>query len=95
MRYFKITDEGYHLQNWGGDPVYWLEVNGQGHAERQLEKYPNGNVLSYDRTHLEDEYGALAILVIDGDPGFWAPHEITRDEFEHEWRCHCPMNRGH
>jgi hypothetical protein len=93
MRYFKVTDEGYHVEDWGGDPVYWLEINDRGDAERQIEKYPNGNVLSYDRTHLEDEYGALAIMVIDGDPEYWAPYEITREEFEQEWCAHAPMNR--
>jgi hypothetical protein len=93
MRYFKIRGEGCYLEDWGGDPVYWLEVNVRGDAERQVEKYPNGNVLSYDRTHLGDEYGALAIVVVDGDPEFWEPHEISREEFEQEWLSHRPMNR--
>ena len=52
MRYYRITDEGYHDpdDDWG-DPTYWLEINEAGDAERQLEIYPNGNVLIYDRTH--------------------------------------------
>ncbi len=96
MRYFRITDEGYHARgvNWGGDPTYWLEVNVRGDAERELQVYPNGNVLRYDRAHEKDEYGALSIMVIDGDEAFWAPYEITQDEFEEQWRAHPPLNRG-
>jgi hypothetical protein len=94
MRYFSIVSEGYHHpgDNWG-DPTYWLEVNADGHAERQLAEYPNGNVLSYDRTHSEDQYDALGIMVIDGDDDWWAPYEITCDAFEAKWRTHAPMNR--
>jgi hypothetical protein len=87
MRYFKITDKGFH-QDWGGDPTYWLEVNEHGDAERQLEKYPNGNIVSYDRIHSEDEHGALAVMVVDGDEDWWAQYEIAKDEFEQEWRTH-------
>jgi hypothetical protein len=94
MRYLRKVDEGYHApgKSWG-DPTYWLEVNADGNAERQLEEYPNGNVLSYDRSHVEDDYGALGIMVIDGDEGWWEPYEITQVEFEVKWRAHTPMNR--
>jgi hypothetical protein len=92
MMYFKIVDEGEHTTDWGGDPTYWLEVNEQGHAERQIERYPNGNVVSYDRTHEQDDYGALGVMVVDGDEGFWASYAISKDEFEQEWRTHLPLN---
>jgi hypothetical protein len=87
MRYFKRTSEGYHAPgvDWGGDPTYWLEVNERGDAERQLDVYPNGNVLRYDRSHPEDEYGALCVMVIDGDEEQWAAYEISRKEFEEQW----------
>ncbi len=96
MRYFRITDEGYHARgvNWGGNPTYWLEVNDRGDAERELQLYPNGNVLRYEREHEEDEYGALSIMVVDADEDFWAPFEITRDEFEERWRAHPRRIRG-
>jgi hypothetical protein len=88
MRYFKITDEGHHSRgvNWGGDPTYWLEVNERGDAERELQVYPNGTVLRYDLAHWEDEYGALSVMVIDSEENSWAGLEITKDEFEEQWR---------
>src|SRR5271155_2838315 len=94
MRYFRKVDEGYHApdEDWG-DPTYWLEVNEDGHADRQVEEYPNGKVLSYDRTHVEDNYGALGIMVIDGDEDWWLPYEITRADFEAKWQAHSPLNR--
>jgi hypothetical protein len=96
MRYFRITDEGYHARgvNWGGDPTYWLEVNDRGDAERELQMYPNGNALCYDRAHAQDEYGALSAMVIDGDAGWWAGYEIDKNDFEEQWRAHSPFNRG-
>src|SRR5579872_6379534 len=95
MRYFRITSESYHAGgvNWGGDPTYWLEVNDLGDADRELQVYPNGRVLRYDRAHNRDEFGALSVMVIDGDEEFWAHYEITRDEFEERWRAHAPLNR--
>ena len=93
MKYLKITTGGGYHKDWNGDPTYWLEVNEDGDAERQLEKYPNGNMISYDKTHQQDNYGALAVMVIDGDADFWKPYEITEDEFEREWCIHSPLNR--
>lgn len=94
MRYFRVRDEGYHApgEHWG-DPTYWLEINEQGDAERELQEYPNGYVLSYDRTHEEDAYGALDMMVIDGDEAWWARYEITPEEFEEKWGPHVPRNR--
>jgi hypothetical protein len=96
MRYFKTTSEGYHARgvNWGGDPTYWLEVNQRGDAERELQVYPNGNVLRYDREHPDDEYGALSIMVVDGDEELWAAYEITREEFEEQWRTRARLIGG-
>ncbi len=91
MRYFKKADEGLH-KDWG-DPVYLLEVGDEGHAVRQLVCYPNGNTVSYDDAHVEDEHGALAIMVVDGDESWWAQFEISKAEFEAEWQKHSPMNR--
>jgi hypothetical protein len=94
VTHFKIVDEGNRSTEWGGDPTYWLEVNDDGHAERQIEQYPNGNVISYDKIQARDEYGALAIMVVDGDETFWRPYQITKDEFENEWHTHVPLNRS-
>ena len=92
MRYFKITDEGLHHYEWGGYPTYWLEVNEVGNFEREIHEYPNGNILSYDKTHRQDEYGVRTTDDID-DYGFWIPYEITKEEFEHEWDAISPLNR--
>jgi hypothetical protein len=94
MRYFRITDEGRWSAAWGGDPTYWLEVNDRGDAERELQVYPNGNVLRYDRAHDKDENGVLDVMVLDGDEGWWARYEITMEVFEEQWRARSPLNRG-
>jgi len=96
MRYFRLTDEGFHArgERWGGDPTYWLEVNDSGDAERELQVYPNGTVLCYDRAHAKDEFGALSTMVVDGDEGWWARHKIPRESFEDEWRARSPFITG-
>ena len=91
MRYFRVIDEGYHP--WG-DPTYWLEINADGAAERELAEYPNGNVVSYDQTYLEDEYGGLGIMVVESGDNWWVPFEITKAEFEAKWFIHRPVNRS-
>src|SRR2546421_2944434 len=94
MRYFKTIGEGFHTGVYWGEATYWLEVNDRGDAERELQVYPNGNVLRYDREHPGDRYGALDIMVVDGDEEAWAEYQITREEFEEQWRTHAPMNLG-
>ena len=42
--------------------------------------------LRYDRAHPQDEYDALAIMAIDGDEALWESYEITKEEFEEQWR---------
>lgn len=92
MRYYRRVSEGYH--EWG-DPTYWLEVNEAGDAERQIEEYPNGRVVSYDSTHREDEISALAVMVVDGDEDDWRQYAITLEEFRARWDGHVPSNRAH
>ena len=93
MRYYKRIDEGRHIgTNWGGDPTYWLEVNERGDADRELQVYPNGNVLRYDRNHPRDSYGALAEMVVDGGEEEWMAYEISPDDFEEQWRTLVPVN---
>lgn len=93
MRYYSKIDEGIH--EWG-DPPYYLEINAEGHAERQLAIYPDDKVISCDRTHEEDEFGALAIMVVDGVDGneeWWEQYKISKDKFEETWQSHKPCNR--
>ena len=35
-----------------------------------------------------DAYGALAVDVVDGDEDWWVQYEISKNEFEQEWRTH-------
>lgn len=95
MRYYSKIDEG-HLdpEDSGGYPTYWLEINAAGDANRQLIVYPNGKVFSYDELHLQDQFGALAIMVIDGDENWWEPYQITKKEFMDKWNSHLPLNRS-
>lgn len=91
MRYYKRVDEGN--QALGGEATYWLEVNEAGHAERQIEEYPNGRVVSYDASHPSDAFGALAVMVVDDDEEGWAEFAIAKEAFDQRWRTHSPQNR--
>jgi hypothetical protein len=51
---------------WGGDPTYWLEVDEEGDARREIVEYPDGHVLSYDPSHPRDRYGALSVMSSTG-----------------------------
>lgn len=93
MRYFKINSEGLHQGEWGGFPTDWLEVDEVGNIEREINEYPNGNTLTYDKTHQQDEYGVLTTDNIEPDDNFWKLLEITKDEFEREWNTISPINR--
>jgi hypothetical protein len=84
MRYFKRVDEGNH--SFGGEATYFLEVDEDGDATRQVEVYPGGQVLRYSASHAQDEHGALAVRPVDGDDEAWAAYAITRDEFERVWK---------
>lgn len=92
MRYVRREDEGH--PSLGGTAVYWVEVNQEGHAERQIAFHASGKVVSYDRTHTDDKFGALAVMVIDGDAESWRPYLVSRMEFEAVWRGHLPDNRS-
>ena len=93
MRYFKINSEGVHQREWGGFPTDWLEVDEVGNIEREINEYPNGNTLTYDKTHQQDEYGALTTDNIEPDDKFWKLLEITKYEFERKWNTISPINR--
>ncbi len=93
LRYYKKRDAHTADPTWG-EPTFFLEVNERGDAERELLVYPNGKVLSYDRAHKADEFGALSIMVVDGDEAWWAPYAISKEDFERKWAAHSPLNRG-
>jgi predicted double-glycine peptidase len=91
--YYKISVE-HIISDWGREPTFWLEVNMDGDAVRQVVIFPNGNVLKYDLFHQIDEYDALQQMVVDGDEEWWKEYIISRDEFEQIWNTHTSINYG-
>ncbi len=69
-----------------GPATYWFEVDDGLVPLRQIETYDGGQRLLYDQLHIEDDYGSLATVSLEGwdggDP--WA-FEVTRAEFDAEW----------
>jgi hypothetical protein len=92
MRYYRITiTELAGL--WGDTCTFWFEVSVDGDANRQLQTFPNGYILSYDADHPVDAYDGLQQMVVDGDAEWWEPYEITPEAFAAEWGMHLPVNR--
>jgi hypothetical protein len=81
--------DGYHA--WGTS-VWYLEVDNDHYPVRQIEMYQSGDVLTYDQTHLADDYGMLGDQALEGEDE-WRPFEITADEFEAAWHSVKPQNR--
>jgi hypothetical protein len=93
MRYFKRRwDEsrGDEYDSWGAS-TWYFEVGDDGYAVRQLERYDHGEILKYDETHLDDEFGGLGEKALELDD--FAPFEIDRQEFESVWSSSTAMNR--
>lgn len=85
-KYYKtewLESRGDEYDNWGKSSWYF-EVGDDGYAVRQIEVYENGQVLKYDESNFEDEYGSLADQPLDiTEKG---GIEITDAEFEEEWK---------
>ena len=98
-QYIRVIGEdcrlGATIDDWG-ECCYLWEVDETGWNIRHMEIYANGNVLSYDLVHTDDQNGGLCDQnmnseVID-DPDF--PEEsIKKEEFEMEWDTRKPINR--
>ena len=69
-----------------------LEVDDERHPVRQIEMYQSGDVLTYDQTHLVDDYGMLGDQALEGEND-WKLFDITVDEFEAAWRSVKLRNR--
>jgi hypothetical protein len=95
MRYFKRPwDEsrGDEHDDWGSS-TWFFEVGSDGYVERQIEVYEAGQVLKYDREHMEDGYGKLAEGALDLERTGFLPFETDAEEFERTWRTLKAMNR--
>ncbi len=80
---------GDEYDSWG-KATYFFEVGSDQRVVRQLEIDENGNVLSYDQWHSEDQFGRLAK---DFDPVDMQPFEISPQAFEEAWSRNVPINR--
>ncbi len=92
-KYYKwFWDESFSgdYDTWGTS-TYFMEIGLDLYANRQIEVYQNGNVLSYDGSHFSDNFGRLCDQKIgDGDI---QEFEISQTEFEQVWDSKIPINR--
>jgi hypothetical protein len=94
MRYYHQPwneRRGDEYDNWGTS-TWYFEVGEDKWVSRQIEIYENGTVLHYDQKYLEDQYGFLSDMQVDGK------HlvdfvEITAGQFEEVWSSRPPFNR--
>jgi hypothetical protein len=74
-----------------GTSTYFMEIGVDLYASRQIEVYENGNVLTYDNSHIGDNFGMLCDQKI-GDSDM-IEFEISKAEFEQIWLTRTPINR--
>lgn len=85
--YFKrhwYETTGAPLTDDWGTSTYFFETNQSGDVLRQLEVYENGLRLKYTPEYLQDNYGGLSEVPLNIEE--FKEFEITKDEFEDEWR---------
>jgi hypothetical protein len=94
-RVIRLSPSGKFYQShdateWGRITQY-KEVADDQFAVRQVDVYENGNMLRYDRSHREDEYGSLIGLRFSRKPKwsdfFPGAEIISADEFEKVWQA--------
>jgi hypothetical protein len=81
---------GGEFDAWGTS-TYFIEVGSDFYPLRQIEVYENGNVLFYDSSHFEDDYGMLCDKKFE--EGDIEEFKISRAEFEQVWQSKIPINR--
>lgn len=92
-KYYKwFWDECFSgdYDHWGTS-TYFMEIGLDLYADRQLEVYENGNVLSYDGSHVTDDFGRLCDQRLGH--GDIQEFEISKAEFEQVWQTNQPINR--
>ena len=91
--YFKLRwDEsrGDDYKAWGCS-LWLFETDEEFWPIRQIEIYDGGQALFYDQKHDDDQYGGLGQAALE--PEDVEGSRITREEFEHAWSMHKPINR--
>ncbi|OUL34153.1 hypothetical protein BV372_14445 [Nostoc sp. T09] len=90
-KWFWDESLGGEYEHWGTS-TYFMEVGHDLYAVRQIEIYENGNILSYDRSHLTDDYGMLCDKQFNEED--LLEFAITKAEFEQIWNTKIPINRS-
>jgi hypothetical protein len=75
---------------WGSSDWYF-EADGDGFPVRQMEVYDGGQVLKYDDTHVEDEYGCLGDQALDLRE--FSAYIISASDFDAAWVENAALNR--
>lgn len=92
-RFWWNETRGDRYDDWGYS-TFWMERGEDGYASRQMEVYDNGNVLKYDSSHLEDQYGMLSDVKLTADELKESQTEfISAEEFEAAWSGLTALNR--
>jgi hypothetical protein len=92
--YFKRRwDEsrGDEFDAWGCS-IWVFETDDEFWPVRQIEIYDGGQVLFYDREHLDDGHGGLGDQPLDPEES--EECRISAAEFEHEWSTRKTTNRA-
>jgi hypothetical protein len=82
---------GGEYDSWGRS-TYFMEIDSDLYARRQIEVYENGNVLFYDKSHSLDDYGMLCDQRLDVKN--IEEFEISEAEFEQIWQSKTPINKS-
>ncbi|GAA0940690.1 class I SAM-dependent methyltransferase [Nonomuraea longicatena] len=96
MRYYRRPwheDRSDSYSHWGTS-VYYLAIDADGFAHRQVVVYATGVVTAYDEDHQEDLYGGLTYYQLaQRDLEEFAPFEISPQEYFAALADLAPMNR--
>jgi hypothetical protein len=83
-------DSGGLCAGWGGSH-FLFEVHPDGWVSRQIQYFDNGELLLYDETLDEDDFGGRSTVALDA--GEYAPFTIDKSEFVRKWKLDLAANR--
>ena len=70
MNYYKRDwDEttGSELTDGWGTSTFYFETDEEGEVTRQMQVFKNGKILKYDTKYIEDRFGGLSEVSLDGE----------------------------
>jgi translation initiation factor IF-1 len=83
-------DSGGLCSGWGGSHLLF-EVHPDGWVARQIQQFDNGELLLYDETCNEDDFGGRSTIPLDANE--YRPYSIGRSEFVSSWKPNLAVNR--